>query len=575
MQKQCWCCLWSVLLAGSSIADPHTPAHVTDVAADVIVAGGSTAALAAAFAAAESGMKTVLLEPTDWIGGQLTSSGVPAVDEAWHRISDGDSDRVTLNVAAIARDPRNVTPNFRDMLLEIGNPGRGWVSRFCFEPQYLLKHHLLPIEARLSNQLTVLRETVVKQLVLSEDGTRVQALICVRRKAKSGYKTYQELPSQELPDWYDTQDSDRYHKELYRFVGSDESSVFIDATEWGEVLVLSGCDFQQGLATGDDSNEPGTRCGQCTVFGFVQELRADVSKDPAAPATATALGWGQYQDRPDAWEKVWTYRRIRGSRAEPSVGDLSLQNWGYSPRLGNGGNDYPFGYLFLGGRESRQTLRDWQGGVDLEVMGQAEQRALAWHHWLKEQSPPDIDPRHIVLAVGVLGTDHGLSKLPYIRDTRRSLGLDRFVLKVADLVGEEGDTTGTGFPDTVAIGCYPIDVHPLVTCKYPAEVVEHRDTRPFQIPFRALTHYQIGNLLVCGKTMAQDFMANSATRLHPIEWSTGTAAGVAAAWMVQQQADSRQAYQKIDQVRERVAKFTPIQWEIAAEYVAEPTGAAP
>ena len=28
-----------------------------------------------------------------------------------------------------------------------------------------------------------------------------------------------------------------------------------------------------------------------------------------------------------------------------------------------------------------------------------------------------------------------------------------------------------------------------------------------------------GNLLVAGKTMAQSFLANYATRLHPIEWS--------------------------------------------------------
>ena len=49
---------------------------------DVIIAGGSTAAFAAAIAAAESGARTALLEPTDWVGGQLTSSGVPAVPPA-------------------------------------------------------------------------------------------------------------------------------------------------------------------------------------------------------------------------------------------------------------------------------------------------------------------------------------------------------------------------------------------------------------------------------------------------------------------------------------------------------------
>ena len=47
---------------------------------DVVIVGGSTSALAAAFAAASSGVKTCLLEPTNWIGGQLTASGVPAID---------------------------------------------------------------------------------------------------------------------------------------------------------------------------------------------------------------------------------------------------------------------------------------------------------------------------------------------------------------------------------------------------------------------------------------------------------------------------------------------------------------
>ncbi|MCH9683540.1 MAG: FAD-dependent oxidoreductase, partial [Deltaproteobacteria bacterium] len=55
---------------------------------DVIVAGGSTAALAAAMTSAREGAATCLVEPTDWIGGQLTAGGVPAVDFAWHQVGD-------------------------------------------------------------------------------------------------------------------------------------------------------------------------------------------------------------------------------------------------------------------------------------------------------------------------------------------------------------------------------------------------------------------------------------------------------------------------------------------------------
>jgi UDP-N-acetylglucosamine:LPS N-acetylglucosamine transferase len=50
---------------------------------DVIIGGGSLSAIAAGIASASNGVLTCLIEPTDWIGGQLTSSGVPAVDFAW------------------------------------------------------------------------------------------------------------------------------------------------------------------------------------------------------------------------------------------------------------------------------------------------------------------------------------------------------------------------------------------------------------------------------------------------------------------------------------------------------------
>jgi len=48
----------------------------------------------------------------------------------------------------------------------------------------------------------------------------------------------------------------------------------------------------------------------------------------------------------------------------------------------------------------------------------------------------------------VFGTCHGLSKVPYIRDTRRSIGIDGFVLNVKDIAGKfvyPTKMTGTPF----------------------------------------------------------------------------------------------------------------------------------
>ena len=202
------------------------------------------------------------------------------------------------------------------------------------------------------------------------------------------------------------------------------------------------------------------------------------------------------------------------------------------------------------------------GGVDLEVMAAAEQRALAWHHWLKAHAASPFSPQQIRLRPDVLGTQHGLSKLPYIRDTRRAIGLDGFVLTLAHLVGQQGDSTGLKFPDRIAIGCYPADVHPLATCDFPDHTAEHHDTRPFYIPYRAMAHEQLTNLLTAGKTMAQSFMANSATRLHPIEWSTGTAAGTIAALAYDRQASLHALADDLPELQAAVSAHTPIEWQL-------------
>src|SRR5262249_47881393 len=55
-----------------------------DVPCDVLVVGGGTGGVAAALAAARRGCSVCLVEETDWLGGQLTSQGVAALDEHLH-----------------------------------------------------------------------------------------------------------------------------------------------------------------------------------------------------------------------------------------------------------------------------------------------------------------------------------------------------------------------------------------------------------------------------------------------------------------------------------------------------------
>ena len=189
MKNQNWlrCCL-TVAICWAPLLTLARTENVEHDDFDVVIAGGSTAAFAAAIASAKSGAKTALIEPTDWVGGQLTASGVPAVDEAWHTIVDRQSGKPLLNVARLARDPRNITPSFLNTLTGMKDCGDCWVSRFCFRPQEYLRTQLLPLQEEVAGSLTVFYETVVKQVELSDDGLKVNSILCIHR-----------IPAQNLP----------------------------------------------------------------------------------------------------------------------------------------------------------------------------------------------------------------------------------------------------------------------------------------------------------------------------------------------------------------------------------------
>ena len=163
-----------------------------------------------------------------------------------------------------------------------------------------------------------------------------------------------------------------------------------------------------------------------------------------------------------------------------------------------------------------------------------ESRAFGWYHYysarwnLSNSSRLHLgQPRpELYLDREATGTTTGLAKMPYLRDTRRSVGLDGFRLAYTSISNPSPSALfGVRFQDSVAIGSYAHDTHSIstVACHIPHYVNEAPPAKPYYIPMRALTNDGAENLLVCGKTMATTFSANSATRLHPDEWSSGVA----------------------------------------------------
>ena len=102
-----------------------------EIECEVLIVGGGTGGVAATLAAARHGRRTCLLEETDWLGGQLTSQGVSALDE--HDLIEtfggtasynGLRRAIRAHYEALGLDPRQAG----------GNPGSCWVTRLAFEP---------------------------------------------------------------------------------------------------------------------------------------------------------------------------------------------------------------------------------------------------------------------------------------------------------------------------------------------------------------------------------------------------------------------------------------------------------
>lgn len=115
-----------------------------------------------------------------------------------------------------------------------------------------------------------------------------------------------------------------------------------------------------------------------------------------------------------------------------------------------------------------------------------------------------------------------------VRETRRILG--RYVLTKEDV------KAGRDFPDQVARGAYPLDIHDVgQAAAQPAGHVSGGGTelsmidRSYGIPARCLIAQGVDNLLVAGRALSATHEAAGSARGQPVCMATGHAAGTIAA----------------------------------------------
>ncbi|MBX9686030.1 MAG: FAD-dependent oxidoreductase, partial [Candidatus Obscuribacterales bacterium] len=107
---------------------------------DLLIVGGGTGGVAAALTAAAAGLKVCLSEETSWLGGQLSTQGVSALDENYLVESSGATRSYKAFRNAIRAHYRALgavdgAARFEPYL----DPGNCWVSRLAFEPKVAVK----------------------------------------------------------------------------------------------------------------------------------------------------------------------------------------------------------------------------------------------------------------------------------------------------------------------------------------------------------------------------------------------------------------------------------------------------
>src|SRR3954462_15778584 len=106
--------------------------------ANILIVGGGTGGVAAALAASSMGLRVILTEATDWIGGQLTSQAVPPDEHPW--IEQFGCNARYRKLRQEIRDfyRRNYSLTAEALANPQLNPGNGGVSKLCHEPKVAL-----------------------------------------------------------------------------------------------------------------------------------------------------------------------------------------------------------------------------------------------------------------------------------------------------------------------------------------------------------------------------------------------------------------------------------------------------
>ena len=205
----------AAVLLGLAVPDARAQAQLDT---DVLVVGGGTGGTAAALQSARLGARTIVAEPTPWLGGMLSAAGVSATDGN-HRLPSGIWREFRERVYAHYGGPEAVNT--------------GWVSNTHFEPH--VADRIFKEMAAAEPSLRVLFRHRFVDVV--KEGTRVRGAVLEDLATGRRFEV--------------------------------RAKVVVDGTDLGDVLARAGATFDLGLEADSVSGE---NAGIAASSDVVQDL---------------------------------------------------------------------------------------------------------------------------------------------------------------------------------------------------------------------------------------------------------------------------------------------------------------
>ncbi|MGB7157961.1 MAG: FAD-dependent oxidoreductase [Tepidisphaeraceae bacterium] len=488
---------------------------------DVIVAGAGTGGSGAAIQAARMGAKVLLLEETDWIGGQMSAAGVTAMDEAsaygLRIVRERGMYREFHESMATYYYTLNKDPFRGDRSYGDSNTNAGYEPKIARAGLYAM---IADARSKATLDLSV-RSRVVE---VAKSGNTVTGVTI-------------EVAN----------DTGTQRKKI-------QSKVLIDATEYGDVIPLTGARYRVGNVTSDKIDpkalvQDHTWCAVIREYpqGVPDHLKIhqpppDYGKGPRAFLKYRMYGgmtWGK-----EAKDKIFQFRVYTGYRSVPDTTSPLLGEVGEHRNTLtslNGGNDYPTTVATI--EDLKQRYADERGGIyrSLSIIYYLQNELGAKWSVAEEQGYDTPANRAYMAKLGIrpdlMDVACRMPPLPYVRESRRIMGIKTLV--ASDLTRFK---EAKHFDTSVAMADYFMDLHgteeAIEKDLDPGEVP--KGGGPFQVPFETFIPETIDGFLPAEKNISQSRLVNGATRMQPSTMLTGQAAGMIAALAAKRQQQPRQ-----------------------------------